>query len=244
MVAQVMANGGKTTPKLFNKALANSPYWPKTYRYDDPEAEAIYSSLVELTGCSDSTDTLKCLKQVDVQKIRDANQKIAASHQYTTSSYTWAPVIDGDFIQEPLSSAAAKGKLNADLVMVTYNSHEGENFTPGGLSQANGSQGFNSSEAGFEFWLHGFLPRFNSSVLAELKDLYPASGTTETLTYSSTSTRAGLVYRDAVLACPAYWIAQGAPKDGWVGEYTISPAKHASDTIYVSRPAHLQCTAQ
>ena len=241
VVAQAIANGGKTNPKLFTKALANSPYWPKTYRYDEPEVEEIYKSLVDLTGCSQSQDTVKCLKQVDIQKIRDASQKLAASHTHTTSSYTWAPVIDGEFIQEPLSVATAKGRLNAELAWGMYNSHEGENFTPGGLGQSSGSGGFNSSEAGFDFWLHGFLPRFNASELAELKELYPSTGSTETLSYKSTSIRAGVVYRDVVLACPALWLAEAAPANGWVGEYTISPAKHASDTIYVSGSSCLHC---
>lgn len=76
VVAQLLANGGNTKPQLFKNAILSSPYWPKFYRYDSPEAEEIYDTLVNLTGCAapEITDSLKCLKGVDAQKIRDANQ--------------------------------------------------------------------------------------------------------------------------------------------------------------------------
>lgn len=51
--------------------------------------------------------------------------------------------------------------------------------------------------------------------------------------YNTTYARAGLIYRDVVLACPSYWTARVAKMKSYVGEYSISPAKHASDTIYV-----------
>lgn len=234
VVAQVIANGGHTSPKLFNKALASSPFWPKTYRYDEPEAEAIYTRLVQLTGCSHSKDTLACLKQVDVQTMRNASLVIDASHTYNTSSYTWAPVIDYTFIREPLSTQTARGAINPQLVWGMYNLHEGENFIPPGLMNRTGAGGFNSSTASFNAWLSGYLPRFSSSLLGEVKAMYPPEGTAEELSsYNDTYTRAGLIYRDTVLACPALWISQAA-KTGYVGEYTISPAKHASDTEWVS----------
>jgi hypothetical protein len=73
--------------------------------------------------------------------------------------------------------------------------------------------------------------------------LYPINGTTETVASISTTTiRAGLVYRDVVLACPSYWLARAAHKKSYVGEYTISPAKHASDTIYWNQVNAVQKT--
>ncbi|KAK3080563.1 hypothetical protein LTS18_000215, partial [Coniosporium uncinatum] len=52
VVAQLIANGGATTPRLFSRALTSSPFWPKTYDYNSPQAELIYSQLVNLTGCA------------------------------------------------------------------------------------------------------------------------------------------------------------------------------------------------
>ena len=194
---------------------------------------------MSLTGCASARNSLACLKKVDTQKIRDASLVIDASHTFNTSSDTWAPVIDGDFIREPLTQhAARRGSINPEYVWGMYNLHEGENFTPSGLMNSTGAGGFNSSTASFNAWLAGYLPRFSSRLLQEVKDLYPATGTAENLpTYSDSYTRAGLIYRDTVLACPALWIADAA-KTGYVGEYTIPPAKHASDTIYVRSSSH------
>ncbi|CZR50891.1 probable carboxylesterase [Phialocephala subalpina] len=234
VVAQVIANGGKTNPPLFSKALASSPFWPKTYKYDAPEAQAIYDAFVELAGCK-GEESLKCLKETDVQTLRTASLAISGSHTYNTSSYTWAPVIDGTFLTQPLSQATIKGDVNIDYGWGMYNTHEGENFIPPGLGGTNnsGTPPFNSSTASFDNWLRGFLPGFTDRNIARVEELYPEVGSTETISsYNTSYTRAGLIYRDIVLACPTYWTARAAHKKSYVGEYSISPAKHASDTIY------------
>jgi carboxylesterase type B len=126
VVAQVIANSGRTSPPLFTRALASSPFWPKTYKYDAPEAQGIYNSLVNLTGCGGTgQDSLKCLKSVDVQTIREASLQISGSETYERSSYTWAPVIDGRFLTQTLSEATRKGEVNIDVGWGMYNTHEG-----------------------------------------------------------------------------------------------------------------------
>ena len=238
VVAQVLANGRNGQPKLFSKALASSPFWPKTYAYDAPEAEDIYTRLANLTGCASSNhehETLACLKSVDVQRIRDASLAISADHTWTTSSYTWAPVIDGEFLVDTLTDAVSHGSLKTEFLWGMYNSHEGENFVPSGLKASVTPNGFNSSTASFHQWLTGFVPGLSTKQIAAIEDVYyPMEGDTETIdAYNTSFVRAGLVYRDLVLACPAYWIATAARDKGYLGEYTISPATHGSDTIYV-----------
>ena len=234
VVAQTIATGNKGKG-LFKRAMASSPYWPKTYRYDSPEAEDIFNAVVEDVGCKGALDEVQCLKNADLQKLRDVALKLADSHTYTTSSYTWAPVIDTSFLTTSLSEVVRSEKTNVDTVLTSYNLHEGENFTPPGFANASGVAGFNSSVVSFDAWLRGFLPGLSEQALKEVKELYPATGSAEEITWNTTSTRAGLVYRDLVLACPAYWLSATAAKsskNGWLIEYTIDPAKHASDTVY------------
>lgn len=229
VVAQSIAE--HTTP-LFKKAWASSPFWPKVYNYASDEAQAVYDHLVELTGCA-GPDSLKCLKSVDVQTIRDANLIIADSHKWNTSTFTWGPVIDDDFITQSLSEATVKGNVNFERSFGMYNTHEGENFVPPGLQNATntGTPPFNSSQASFDKWLTGYLPNLNDGDIRNVEKLYPLSGKTETETYSTAFERAGMIYRDTVLACPAYWLS-GAGEQGWLGEYTILPARHASDVYW------------
>lgn len=190
-----------------------------------------------MAGCS-GPNSLQCLKTVDVQTLRDAAAAIAGSHTYNTSSYTWAPVIDGTFLTEPLSNATSRGAVNIDYGFGVYNQHEGENFIAPGLQGATntGSPPFNSSIASFRHYVSGFLPGLTAQDLHKLELVYPEVGTSEALAggYSSNYIRAGLIYRDVVLACPAYWMAGAAHKASYLAQYIISPARHASDTGYVS----------
>lgn len=238
VVAQVIANGGSTRPRLFSKALASSPFWPKTYGYDEGQAQELYEEFARLAGCGKDSgeESLRCLKEADVQVLREASLELSASHTYNTSSYTWAPVIDGEFLREPLSEATKCGRVNVEDGWGMYNLNEGENFIPPGLQNATSVGGYNDSLASIESWLHGYLPDFSAQDFQRLQHLYHAQGSAEELpSYNTTYVRAGLIYRDSVLACPALWMAQSSKHDGYVGEYTIPPAKHGSDTIYWNR---------
>ncbi|KAK3635245.1 hypothetical protein LTR56_014854 [Elasticomyces elasticus] len=241
VVAQVIANGGHTTPRLFNRALASSPFWPKTYKYDAPQAQSIYDTFASLTNCT-GPSSLQCLKTVDVQTLRTAALYLSGSHTYNTSSYSWAPVIDGHFLREPLSLATAQRKVNIDQGFGMYNLHEGENFVPPGLQNATdtGSPPFNSTIASFQTWLRGYLPDMSEHNLQRVLRLYPASGAAEELVYNTSYVRAGLIYRDTVLACPAYWMARSSRKHAYVGEYTIDPARHGSDTEWWNQVNSIQ----
>ncbi|KAF1841794.1 carboxylesteras-like protein [Cucurbitaria berberidis CBS 394.84] len=241
VVAQTIATGNRGK-KLFTKAMSSSPFWPKTPRYDSAWAESLYQQTVQDVGCANHTDEITCLKTVDLQKLRDSALRLSTSQQYTTSAFTWGPVIDDSFLAEPLSDVISKkGKLNANTVLTSYNLHEGENFTPPGFGNATGSAGFNSSQTSFDSWLRGFLPDFQEEHVKKVNALYPAVGEAEEIKWNSTYIRAGMLYRDLVLACPAYWLSNKAEK-GWLIEYTISPAKHASDVQYWNTVGAIQKT--
>ncbi|GAB7352546.1 hypothetical protein MBLNU459_g2935t1 [Dothideomycetes sp. NU459] len=245
VVAQVIAQSGQTNPPLFTKAIASSPFWEKTYNYDAPQAQSLYDALARMTGCA-GPDSLQCLKSVPVQTIRTAALAISGSHHTNTSSYSWAPVIDHIFLTQPLSSATANGAVNIDYGFGMYNLHEGENFVPPGLQNAtnSGSPPFNSSLASFDAWLSGYLPGLSPRSLAAVKTVYyPPEGAAEQLPrYDTSYVRAGLVYRDTTLACPALWMASAARKQGYLGQYTISPATHGADTEWYDKVTAAQKT--
>jgi hypothetical protein len=236
VVAQAIATGNRGR-KLFRRAMASSPFWPKTPRYDSEDSEAVFRRVASDVGCADAADQVACLKRADVQALGASALAITASRQYAASSFTWGPVVDDAFLARPLSEVVRSGgPLNAPSVLASYNLHEGENFVPpgfrgAGTSSSSSSEGFNASAASFHLWLQGFLPDLTPTDLARAKALYPPAGAAEGIAYNTTYVRAGLLYRDLVLACPALWLSKTARK-GWLIEYTISPAEHASDTIY------------
>ena len=248
VVAQAIANP-EVQSGLITRALASSPFWPHTYRYDSPEAEDIYSRFASLAGCS-GPDSLECLKAADVQTLRNASLVIDDSHTYNTSSYTWAPVVDDVFLNLPLSRASENIRSNLPGgAWGMYNTHEGENFIPPGLQNVRSNtsapigdgSSFNSSSASLEEWVAGFLPNLTSSQRHDLlQNYYPPNGSTETTTYNSTYVRAGLIYRDLILACPAYWLGAAQPEKSYLGEYTIPPATHGADTQYWNQVNEVQ----
>lgn len=235
VVAQALAGAGQ--PGLFRRALASSPFWLRTYRYDDPEAEALYESFVSRAGCAsagtnsggDGATTLDCLRGLELGAI--VNASAAVARRYMSPHYVWAPVIDGSFLTRTLTEALAgeTTPIDAELVWGLFNSDEGANFVDGSLQDAGGTP-YNATEAGFDGWLAGFLPRFSREQLQAAKRVYPAAGTTDSASWAWNTTfgRASYIYRDVVLACPAYWVASAATKKGWLGEYTVAPARHVS----------------
>ena len=62
--------------------MSSSPFWPKTYRYDSPENEAIYQQVVQDVGCANSADEIACLKTADLQALRDSALRLSTSLQY------------------------------------------------------------------------------------------------------------------------------------------------------------------
>lgn len=114
-----------------------------------------------------------------------------------------------------------------------YNTHDGYYFLPTGLNSSTTKSGYNNSLASFEGWLHGFLPNLTDSSFERLLQHYPANGTTETVAYNTTWDRASFIYRDVVLACPAYWLATTAHDAGYLGEFTFGPATHGNDNQFV-----------
>lgn len=129
-----------------------------------------------------------------MQKIRDANQIINAMHTTTTSSYTWAPVIDGEFLRESLSSATEKGRVNSDYAIGMYNRFEGSTFVSSALNKAastgtSGTAAWNSTEEGFRFWLDGFLPGLKEQHVTEVKALYPPATTNGSTVYTTQQDR-------------------------------------------------------
>ncbi|KAL1888192.1 hypothetical protein Sste5346_009730 [Sporothrix stenoceras] len=246
VVAQVAsmlgANNNTFEKPLFHRAMASSPYWPKTYRYDAPESRKIYDDLVKRVGCQNSSDSLACLKEVDVQTLRDASSAMTVDRDATaTSSYVWAPVLDDSFLRKPLSSLKRDGRLMATFA--TYNTHEGENFVPTWLFPKRAKNATTDDDKKqFHTWLVRYLPDLTMDDVAEVDRLYPETGDVDggdekayqAYTSGNPFGRAGLVYRDVTLACPAYWMTGLSSNDsvGWLAEYSISPAKHASDTYW------------
>lgn len=107
VLAQVIANSGKTDPPLFSKAFVSSPFWPKQYKYDSVEAQDIYNNFTSLANCT-GPDSLACLKRADLQVLRDAALAVSKIHTFTTSSNTVSIAGTHSYLLPPETSVLLK----------------------------------------------------------------------------------------------------------------------------------------
>ncbi|KAL1742075.1 Alpha/Beta hydrolase protein [Schizophyllum fasciatum] len=122
----ILANGGKTTPSLFDAAITSSNYLPSHYNVHDPVPEAIYDEVIKQAGCKVGPDALGCLRKTDAAVLRRINADIAVSAYSDT--YIFLPVIDHSFIQQAPTEALAQGKVNGKYLLSVNNADEGSMF--------------------------------------------------------------------------------------------------------------------
>ncbi|KAH8651340.1 Alpha/Beta hydrolase protein [Xylariales sp. PMI_506] len=233
VIAHAIAHGGQTDPPLFTRGIASSPYWPKIYPYDSPEAEAVYDNMTEVLGCNQNSSRLSCLKEVDAGELVKAAAPLALGDWFGASSFTFAPVVEPFFLTHTLGDTVINKKLNGEVLLTHYNINEGTFFVPKDLSLSKISHsGFNDSEAGFKRWLRGYLPDVSDSNFDKILQLYPSKGSVEVAgEYQGAFFRAQLVYRDLNFACPAYFLAT-AKSIGYLFEYFIGKSEHGDDVYW------------
>ena len=129
VLQHLIANGGNTKPPLFRRAMTSSTFLPSQYNYNDviPEVslgsptyivrrvahmsmKKVYAQLLQETSCQDASDTLACLRAVDVSILQAANANISLSQ--FAGEFQWVPVIDGSFIRESPVEAITSKRLN------------------------------------------------------------------------------------------------------------------------------------
>ncbi|RDW56727.1 hypothetical protein BP6252_14002 [Coleophoma cylindrospora] len=176
------AYGGRNDG-LFRSGIMESSN-PVYYGNFDTWDKTAFPNATAALGCSNSTNQLQCLREVPYE---------ALNNWINSTSFTWAPLIDGDFIQGYTSLQLAKGDFVHVPIISGANSDEGTAFSPIGV---------NSSEI-FISNLEADMPAASASVMAEA---YPA-----TITYGAVPT--GL---------PASWVPPAAYGSNWrrSAEYT------------------------
>lgn len=86
-------------------------------------SQSQFNALANKTGCEGSTDVLNCLRHVPYESL---NEVINTTSLGLTS---WAPTIDGDFIQEYPSIQFAAGKFLHIPIINGATSDEGVSFS-------------------------------------------------------------------------------------------------------------------
>ncbi|KAE8143921.1 Alpha/Beta hydrolase protein [Aspergillus pseudotamarii] len=115
--AHLVANDGDNEG-LFRAAImesgnANGPPWNGTDWY-----QPMYDRIVNKTGCSSSSDTLQCLRDVSYETLYDAAYE----------GLEWFAAVDGTFVKEYPQISISQGKMAKVPILLGTNTDEGTSF--------------------------------------------------------------------------------------------------------------------
>ncbi|KAJ7314680.1 Alpha/Beta hydrolase protein [Mycena albidolilacea] len=212
VLQHIVANNGQTKPQLFRSAITSSAFLPSQYQYNDRIPELVYSEVVAQTNCSAAADSLTCLRAADVNALENANINISGAGFYGT--YTFVPVVDGEFITQRPTLSLAQGKVNGEALLSVTNAFEGRSF----VNQSTAATA-NATEYALDLF-----PNLGSAQAEEVGILYAGLGTPLFQTNA--------VQGESILICPTYFLLHAFAGRSFKGEFAIPPAVHALDVEY------------
>ncbi|KAJ7507092.1 Alpha/Beta hydrolase protein [Mycena galericulata] len=217
VLQHVIAHGGNTQPPLFRAVIANSPFLPPQYQYNEPIPEALYSAVVSHVGCEASGDSIACLRGVDAASLLAAGTQIGAKSALGT--YTFVPVVDGTFIIERPTETLHRGQVNGEMLLLTTDSDEGALFVnPDALVYNNLT---------LHTYTRGLFPRLDQTQVDQVVALY-----TSHYNLANTDDRASEIMGDSIFVCPAYYLAEAFKSRAWKSQFSVPPGFHGQDLSY------------
>lgn len=243
---------------LFHRVAAMSPFLPHIYRPSDSVPQWALAAVLNATNCTyshesvinsrsaahgpvgqASASTLLCLQSASTQQVLSGS--LAAQMQFPLGLGGWLPVQDNDTVLvHPLrATASSDAPLHGAAVMVGHNAEDGPALV---TQQVSNSTSLN-------VFLRTMFPRLGPAARQEVLDSYPVDpaveadyatdGLTQVPFASSVNSAAhgwqaaaDLMYGEAFVACPAYWLANSFAerrRPAWVYQYSIVPAYHGAD---------------
>ncbi|KAJ6529373.1 sterol esterase [Mycena capillaripes] len=142
--------------------LSGSPITTRTVA----DGQSDYDALVSANNCSDSKDTLECLRRVPLDAFTATVDNTTNVFSFSSMNIIWRPRVDGDVIvQDPLVSVA-EGKYAKVPIVTGDADDEGTDFS---LSNTN----ITTNEEFLAYIHSNYLPNATPAEIAKLGVLYP-----------------------------------------------------------------------
>ncbi|RLN91094.1 hypothetical protein BBJ28_00023526, partial [Nothophytophthora sp. Chile5] len=164
---QLIAYGGRDDG-LFRAGIMESgapAHGPSSYT-NASTWDTHYTDIVAAANCGSAADTLACLRQVPVAELS------SILNSSVTSSASFSPVIDGDFLQDAGATLLTNGDFVHVPILHGANHDEGTAF---------GTWGINSSDAFLEYLMAWGNSEEEAAILAEVYPDIPEIGIPGTL---------------------------------------------------------------
>ncbi|KAJ4482483.1 Alpha/Beta hydrolase protein [Lentinula aciculospora] len=160
-----MVTNGGNTEGLFRAAFMQSG--SPIPVGDITDGQIYYDDLVEATGCSDSDDTLDCLRGVEYSVLKAAVDATPGIFAYQSLNLAWLPRADGVFLADDPQVLVQQGQVAAIPIVNGDCDDEGTLFSLASLND--------TTQSDISTYIQTvFLPDISESDLAELLTEYPA----------------------------------------------------------------------
>lgn len=113
---------------LFRAGIMNSGSVVPADPVDCPKGQVIYDTVVESAGCSSSSDTLECLREVDYETLLNATNAVPGLLSYTSVALSYLPRPDGVALTDSPEVLVAEGKYAKVPFIVGDQEDEGTIF--------------------------------------------------------------------------------------------------------------------
>ncbi|KAF9055791.1 carotenoid ester lipase precursor [Panaeolus papilionaceus] len=162
---QMLANDGNNDG-LFRAAILQSGSPIHVGNIRGP-AQFNYDSLVAQTGCSNTTNTLDCLRKLPFPKLKAVVDSFPNFFSYQSLVLAWQPTVDGVFLTDSPSHLVPEGKVAQIPVLSGVSEDEGTLFALSSLNV--------TTEAEFRGYIGGVWNPFNTpDELEPLWSFYPS----------------------------------------------------------------------
>lgn len=233
-----LAVNGALGPLLFDKSIANSPYLPFQYNYNDANPTSRYYAFSQAVGCPSSGNVFACLQSKDSATLQQANAVVTNQEPY--GYWAFYPVTDHVYIMSLASQQLTAKQVNGQKLLVGFNANEGPLFVQNNID----------TESQLVDWLKLEFPNLSAtqinSILAANPNSNPTNRTgprfeTNGLSGANAVNMSGSangqqqrgynIYAEATFVCPAYWFASAfsGSKKAYTYQYSVPFAWHGTD---------------
>ncbi|KZF21315.1 alpha/beta-hydrolase [Xylona heveae TC161] len=185
-------------PPLLSQAImqSGSPTSRGFPSLDYPSYQANYAQFLDGLGCIDAADVLSCLRNADVDLIRNVSSTMWRASLYNIT-WPFQPVRGGFLLEEAGSDHWDSDDFNHVPVLTSSVSNEGNLYAPLDLV----------TNEDFLHFLHNIVPGLTKEHLSKVQDLYPDPNTYPDSPFSDSPMspqykRIGAAYSDYAYICP------------------------------------------
>ncbi|KAL5528651.1 hypothetical protein ACEPAF_7787 [Sanghuangporus sanghuang] len=197
---------------LFHAVIAESQSFPPILTVSGAQFE--YDALVERVGCANSTDSLACLRALNISTLQNNNIAIPFPGRDNPPNFLYGAIVDGNFLPDVPFRLFEEGKFVRVPSVFGDDTNEGTIFTPSSLD----------SESDMDNFLLDNFPKLNQTSLDTIHFFYPESE--QFPDHGTFYFNAATAYGEMRYICPGIFISNQIrrfrnPRPNWLYHYNV-----------------------